>query len=399
MNVKLRIKKPIGVVLFCGAGGSSLGMEEAGVSVDLGVNHNAQAIESHAANFPTCQNLREDVFQALPNRVWGSDRPLDVLWASPSCTHFSRARGGSPVSDQERSLANIVLLWAKECRPRITIVENVSEWVSWGPLNADNKPDKARAGEFFRAWVSSMESLGYDVEWRILRACDYGTPTIRKRLYLIARRDGNEIAWPRPTHGPGRDLPWKTAADCIDWSLPRGQSIFNRKKPLADATMRKIAEGLNKFVLGNQTPFILNLSHGGRLERIDEPMRTVTSTPKGGDRILVTPQLGEGGDSSSSQRVAAFLIAYYSGGGSSSSLASPLSAVVTKARHGLVCATLDGRVVQDITLRMLTPNELLAAQGFKPGYRLVGSKADQIRQIGNSVCPPVAEAITRANLD
>lgn len=375
-------------------------MEDAGVSVDLAVNHNAQAIESHAANFPTCRNLREDVFQALPNLVWDADKVLDVLWASPSCTHFSRARGAVPVSEQERSLADVVLLWARDARPRVVLVENVSEWVGWGPLDAAGKPDKARAGELFQRWVRSLEMMGYEVEWRVLRACDYGAPTIRKRLYLVARCDGSGVAWPRATHGPGCDLPWRTAADCIDWSLPRGRSIFGRKKPLADATMRRIAEGMVKFVLECPRPFILNLSHGGRLEPLEAPMRTVTATPRGGDRLLVTPHLGNSGDDSpSGRRVAAFLTSYYSGGGGASPLSAPMSAVVTRARHGLVCVTLDGRAVLDVTLRMLTPDELMAAQGFRPGYRLVGSKADQIRQVGNSVCPPVAEAIARANLD
>lgn len=445
------------VVLFAGAGGSCTGIAAAtGQSPMLAINHNPIALASHAANHPATRHLCEDVFQAQPWRVWHQGQDLWLLWTSPDCTHFSRAKGGAPVSAGRRSLADAAIDWAAQARPRVLMLENVPEFLTWGPL-IDGQPDKTRAGEHFRAWVLRLQLLGYRVEWRVLRACDYGTPTIRKRLYLIARCDGRPIVWPEPTHGPGL-LPYRSAAECIDWS-DMGTSIFNRPRPLAEKTMARIFEGLRRFVVEAPEPFILNLSHGGRLESLAEPMRTVTAGPKGGDRALVMPWLqstanGEragqaprvgdiqdplatvtatgspgalgvawlakhyGGPRSvcgSDLRaplgtvttqdhhslVAAYLVQYYGTGGQGSHPADPLPAVVTKARHGLVTVTLQGQewAVQDITLRMLKPRELARAQGFPDDYQILGTTAEQIAQIGNAVCPPVAEALVRANME
>jgi len=440
------------VVLFAGAGGSCTGIAAAtGQSPMLAINHNPIALASHAANHPATRHLCEDVFQAQPWRVWPQGQGLWLLWASPDCTHFSRAKGSAPVSAGRRSLADVVIDWAAQARPRVLMLENVPEFLTWGPL-IDGQPDKTRAGEHFRAWVLRLQLLGYRVEWRVLRACDYGTPTIRKRLYLIARCDGRPIVWPEPTHGPGL-LPYRTAAECIDWT-DLGTSIFTRKRPLADATMRRIFAGLQKFVVDCPRPFLLNLSHGGRVEPLGEPMRTITAHPKGGDRALVVPWLTKLYGTSQAGRdlqapapsisaqgqhealtvawlakhyggprsvcgsdlrqplgtvttqdhhslVAAYLVQYYGTGGQGSHPADPLPAVVTKARHGLVTVTLQGQeyAVADIALRMLKPRELARAQGFPDDYQILGTTAEQIAQIGNAVCPPVAEALVRANME
>lgn len=478
------------VVLFAGAGGSSLGIAQAtGQEPDLGVNHNFQALATHQRNMPTGRVLCEDVFQALPHRVWPTGRPLDLLWASPDCTHFSRAKGAAPVSAGRRSLADVVIDWAAHASPRLIFLENVPEFLGWGPLDADERPIKARAGEFFQAWLRRLQLLGYRVEWRVLRACDFAVPTIRKRLYLIARRDREPIVWPEPTHGPGL-LPYVPAASCIDWS-DLGRSIFTRSKPLADNTLRRIFQGLVKFVLEAPAPFLVNLTHGARLESLSEPMRTVTAAHRG-EKALVVPWVqstanGEKAGQAARTRalteplhttyatgspgalvvpwlaknyggpravcgsdlgrplgtvtttdhhalcvpwlsqlygtaragralsdpmpsisaqgqhealVAAYLVQYYGSGGQGSRPQDPLPAVVTKARHGLVTVTLQGQewVVRDITFRMLKPDELKLANGFPADYELTGTIAQQIEQVGNAVCPPMARLLVEANL-
>jgi DNA (cytosine-5)-methyltransferase 1 len=227
---------------------------------------------------------------------------IDLGWYSPQCTHFSNARGGKPMSDQERSQAQVVVMWAKQVKPRCIIVENVVEFLTWGPLHEDGpnkgRPIEARKGEFFRDWVRDLEAEGYVVQWKALKACDYGVPTIRKRVYIIARR-GVTPPWPLPTHGPDRSKPWRGAWECIDWDLPC-PSIFltpeeakkqRCRRPLAAATLARIAEGVKRFVLESPRPFLLQLSHGGRLHPVDKPIPTITSTPKGGDLVLVSPTL------------------------------------------------------------------------------------------------------------
>lgn len=213
-----------------------------------------------------------------------------------NCKHFSKAKGGKPVSKKIRGLAWVVVRWAKEVRPRIICLENVEEFQTWGPLGQDGRPCPDRKGLTFRRWVGQLRALGYVVEWRELRACDYGAPTIRKRLFLVARCDGAPIVWPAPTHAkePAKGsglLPWRTAADCIDWSLPC-PSIFERDRPLAEATLRRIAHGLKRFVIDAATPFIVPVTHQGdnRVHSIDEPLRTITSA-KRGEPALAAPTI------------------------------------------------------------------------------------------------------------
>jgi DNA (cytosine-5)-methyltransferase 1 len=288
-------------------------------------------------------------------------------------------------------------------RPRFLSLENVAEFETWGPLNDDGQPAKARAGETFGEFVAALAGLGYAVDWRVLCAADFGAPTIRRRLFLVARRDGQPIRWPEPTHGEGRPRPWRTAAECIDWSIPC-PSIFGRKKPLAEATCRRIAAGIVRFVLsakpflavpGNRLVAAFIAQHyGGQVGKsLRSPLPTITATDH---HSLV--EVRTGGDG---KRFASFLTSYYSEGGTSSSLRRPMPAVVTHDRHGLVRVTLDdGAQLEfgDIGMRMLQPRELARAQGFPDSYRLEGTKREQTARIGNSVVPQLAAAIVRANL-
>jgi len=218
-----------------------------------------------------------------------------------NCTHHSRARGGKPRDSKLRSLAWVGVNWAQQVQPRVIFLENVPEFLSWGPLyqrgdllaDGTEIPEKLidtpipeRRGETFHSFIAALTLAGYKVEWKSLRACDYGAPTTRDRLYLVARCDNEPIVWPEPTHGPGRAKPWRTAHECIDYSIPC-PSIFGRKKDLAEATQRRIAEGIKRYVLGARRPFIVNLTHGGRLEDIDEPMKTITAAHRGEKAIVV----------------------------------------------------------------------------------------------------------------
>lgn len=347
--------RPRVVDLFCGAGGTSLGVELGiGHSPVAAIDHWDYAIQVHAKNHPDTLHFREDVFEVEP---WIAARGMevDLLVGSPDCTHFSVAKGAAPRSAGRRALADVFVKWARQVRPRIIILENVREFTGWGPLDDAGQPIKERAGEDFRRWVGELEALGYRVEWKLLRACDFGAPTSRLRLFVVARCDGQPIAWPEPTHGPGRPAPHRTAAEIIDWSIPC-PSIFDRKRPLADATLRRIAAGIHKFVLNNANPFILCLSHGGRLEPISDPLRTIT-TAKRGERALVAPtlvQVGYGEREGQAPRaldiqkplgtvvsgaskvglVSAFLAKHYTGV-VGTSLTQPIGAVTTTDHHSL----------------------------------------------------------------
>lgn len=285
---------------FAGGGGASTGIFMAlGRHPDVAVNHDGEALAMHEANHPTTEHIREDVWAIDPEKAMGH-RQVGLLWASPDCKHFSKAKGGKPVSKKIRGLAWVVTKWAAKVRPRVICMENVEEFKTWGPLirNAAGEwhPDPARKGEYFVRFVARFRKLGYAVEHRELRACDYGAPTIRKRLFLIARRDSLPIVWPAATHGDpkslpvqaGKLLPWRTAAECIDWSIPC-PSIFERKKPLAEATMKRIAKGIQRYVIDAASPFIVNLTHHGsdRVESLDEPLRTVTGAKRGEKALVV----------------------------------------------------------------------------------------------------------------
>lgn len=278
---------------FAGGGGAGLGIEQAmGRPVDYAINHSAKALAMHRINHPgTTHLLHSDVWEVDPRDV-AQGRPIDLAWFSPDCKHFSKAKGGRPVSPRVRGLAWVVIRWAELVRPRIIILENVEEFQTWGPLMDDGKPCPDRKGSTFHGWVDKLRDRGYQVEWRELRACDYGVPTIRKRLFLIARCDGMPIVWPEPTHGPGL-LPYRTAAECIDWSIPC-PSIFDRPRPLAENTLKRIAAGIKRYVIDDPSPFILPIAHYNGCNTahdINQPLSTITSNPKGGAHALCVPTL------------------------------------------------------------------------------------------------------------
>ncbi len=300
---------------FAGGGGASVGIELAtGRPVDIAINHDPDAVAMHDVNHPYTLHYIEDVFAVDPVEVTGG-RPVGIAWFSPDCKHFSRAKGGTPVDHKVRGLSWVILKWALSgASPRVIFMENVEEIKTWGPLmevtnqfgRKEYYPDPDRKGETFDgfvamltdgiernhpAWLEACEfleispdskeaarlldGLGYKLEYRELRACDYGAPTIRKRFYLIARRDGQPIVWPEPTHGKGKK-PYRTAAECINWSIPC-PSIFGRKKPLVDNTLRRVAFGINKFVLKNPKPFIVQLNFNNTPQEADRPMTTQTT--------------------------------------------------------------------------------------------------------------------------
>jgi DNA (cytosine-5)-methyltransferase 1 len=450
------------VDLFAGAGGWSHGWREAtGVEPLVAVNHCAHAVHLHRLNHPTTEHFLEDVWSVDPATAVAGRR-VDWLHGSPDCTHFSRAKGGKPREQKIRGLAWVLVDWARASRPRFLSIENVAEFETWGPLDAEGQPIKARAGEAFREFVAALRGLGYAVDWRVLCAADFGAPTIRRRLFLVARRDGQPIRWPEPTHADPskRDLfsaglqPWRTAAECIDWSIPC-PSIFGRKRPLAPATCRRIAAGIVRFVLQGR-PFLVQTGYGERRGQaprvldlaqplgtvvaggakhalvaaflqqnftgmVGKPLRVPVPTITARDHhslvaahLTTIDQQGNvtGGNGAAAAPmstittksrhavVAAFLTQYYGTGGQHSRVDAPLPAVVTRARHGLVTVEIDGvdYAIADIGLRMLEPRELARAQGVPDSYVLEGTKAEQIARIGNSVVPQVAAAIVRANL-
>lgn len=283
---------------FAGGGGASTGIEMAlGRSPEIAINHDPDAIAMHTVNHPSTEHYCESVWDIVPRDVVAG-RPVGLVWLSPDCKHFSKAKGSTPVSKKIRGLAWVALRWAAQVRPRVIMLENVEEFQTWGPLLIDSegnaRPDPAKKGRTFNSFINALRRQGYKVEWRELRACDYGTPTIRKRLFLIARRDGAAIVWPKPTHGApdsaevkARKLqPWHTAADIIDWSIPC-PSIFERKRPLAENTLRRIAKGLERFVINAAEPFIVKCNHTStrtvydcfRGQGINEPLQTVTASP------------------------------------------------------------------------------------------------------------------------
>ena len=311
---------------FAGGGGASTGIEMAiGRSVDIAINHDPNAVAMHTTNHPDTLHYCESVFDVNP-QLATAGRPVGLAWFSPDCRHFSKAKGSKPVEKEIRGLAWIVIRWALAVRPRVMMLENVEEFKTWGPLivSADGgqRPDPERAGETFEAFCGMLSGgipaghpalvecceflgiaadgmqaqqlvagLGYAVDYRELRACDFGAPTIRKRFFMVMRCDGVPVTWPEVTHADpkspavqaGKLAPWRTAAECIDWSIA-APSIFGRKKPLAENTLKRIARGIQRFVLDNPAPFIVKCNHTStrsgydcfRGQSLNEPLQTIT---------------------------------------------------------------------------------------------------------------------------
>jgi len=282
---------------FAGGGGASVGIEWAlGRSPDVAINHDAEAIAMHAANHPRTQHYTEDIWKVDP-RVVCRTRPA-LAWFSPDCKHFSKAKGGKPVDKKIRGLAWIVIRWAKAVKPRVILLENVEEFEDWGPLGPDDRPDPLKIGLTFRIWKGKLEAIGYKIEHREIVASVYGAATTRKRLYLIARCDGLPIVWPAESDELAL-TDRRLAADCIDWSLPtysifltkREGRKYGVKRPLVPNTMRRVARGLQKFVIDNPRPFIVPMQHANRPVGVDEPLQTVTT--QGNKFNLITPFLTE----------------------------------------------------------------------------------------------------------
>ncbi|WP_312462333.1 DNA cytosine methyltransferase [Comamonas sp.] len=297
---------------FAGGGGTSTGLEAAfRRPVDIAINHDPEALAMHAANHPHTKHLCESVWDVKPAEVTGN-QPVALVWLSPDCKHFSKAKGGTPVNKRIRGLAWVGMRWVAVCKPRVLMLENVEEFQTWGPLivgeDGKARPDPARRGKTFQSFVRQLKAHGYQVDWRELRASDHGTPTIRKRLFLVARRDGLPITWPEQTHAEATDrrvlagklAEQRSAAECIDFTLP-AQSVFDRKRALVDNTMRRVAKGLWRHVLTSATPFIvgqsapfLNEHANGSNQRTmpaDEPLRTICAQVKGGHFSVVAPTL------------------------------------------------------------------------------------------------------------
>ncbi|MEK5070284.1 DNA cytosine methyltransferase [Sporosarcina sp. FSL K6-1508] len=384
---------------FAGGGGASTGIEMAtGLSVDIAINHDPAAIAMHKLNHPDTEHYCESVWDVDPVAAVRG-RKVGLAWFSPDCTHHSKAKGGKPVKQEIRGLAWIAVKWALAVKPRVIMLENVEEFQDWGPIH-EGKPVKELKGKTFQSFVKTLEVLGYLVDFRKLQACDYGAPTTRERLFMIARCDGKPITWPEPTHRDPQSLavqskrakPWRTSSEIIDWSIG-APSIFERKKPLVPNTLKRIERGLKKFVMEADNPFMASDDVAAYLisyytERtesevrglsLDTPLHTITA---GGNRFAI---------------VYAFLTKYY-GQSTAQGLNEPLHTITTKDRFALTTCITNGKQIVDIGLRMLQPHELFAGQGFPKSYQHPGTKAEQIKRVGNSVPPPFADALVRANL-
>lgn len=284
-------EEDISVDLFAGGGGASIGTESAlNKPVTIAINHDPVAIAVHQDNHPSTEHYTCDIFEVDPVTACRGRR-VRHLHASPDCRHHSRAKGGKPVSDSVRSLADVVVVWAAKVSPAVITLENVPEFADWGPLDKEGKPNREKRGQTFRRWKGDLEALGYAVEWKVLHAHHFGAPTSRKRLFLVARNDGEAIQWPSPTHGPGLK-PYRTAAECIDFSIP-GKSIFGRTKDLAEATHRRVATGFVEFVLHNPRPYIVTLRNHVAPRGDDQPLTTVSA--QGNHHARITPILVQTG--------------------------------------------------------------------------------------------------------
>lgn len=435
LQIALALKHELVVDNFAGGGGASTGIEAGiGRAIDIAINHDPVALAVHQMNHPETEHHTSDIHEIQPRAVTG-DQPVGLAWFSPDCKHFSKAKGGKPVSRRVRSLAWVVVRWAAQVRPRVIMLENVEEFQDWGPVGSDGMPCQKRRGMTFKQWVRQLRRLGYAVEWRQLRACDYGAPTIRKRLFVIARCDGRPIVWPAPTHGPDL-IPFRVAAECIHWSIPC-PSIFTRRRPLAENTLRRIAHGIRRYVIEAAEPFIVGLAHGthstrpgSRVHGLGEPVRTIhagggnfalcapymvntrngeragqkprtrsleapfwTVTGTGSQQALVAAFLAKhyGGNESPGwpltrpistvttqdhhHLVQAFMIKYY-GQGVGQTCSEPMHTLTTKERFGLVTVAGEDYAIADIGMRMLQPRELFRAQGFPDEYRIDGLRPD-----------------------
>ena len=444
--------------LFCGGGGTSTGMinafHRAGVNDYqlIGVNHWNIAIETNKLNHPFEKLYCSTIQNVKPREAVPSGR-LHFLWASPECTNHSRAKGGRPKDEQSRATAWDILKWAQELYIDRIYIENVIEFLEWGPIDSKGRPMASKKGETFRAFVAALESLGYHVDWQAMNAADFGAPTSRVRLIIQAVRGRGKIVWPEPTHAkePGMfgEKPWRSAREIIDWSIP-GKSIFARKKPLAENTIRRIESGIRKYWGEWAEPFLVILRGTkdsqcrASVRRLDVPLPTISAGGihagivepflvryNGGDdrhhpinepvpvldcsnrygmvEPLFIPQQSAGTVkpvSNPLSTVAAagaisivepFMVKFYGNERGAESLNDPIDTICTKDRFGFVRGYLvefnGARYVLDIRFRMLQPHELAKGMGFPADYKFAGKKKDQVKQIGNAVSPNLSEAL------
>ena len=404
-----------GVDLFCGGGGTSSGLVSAARELDtpldlLGVNHWDVALNTYANNFPELRAPeQEDIYNLSPFKYF-PDGYLDLLVASPECIYHSVARGYGPCNEQSRSGAKQILEWLKRIHVERVLIENVKEFVDWGPLDKNGHRIKALKGIEFQAFLRSLDTLGYVYEWRILNCADYGDTTTRKRFFLMAKKGRDQIIkWPEPTHSEHQnDLftdanPWNPTSSIIDWSVP-GKSIFNRKVPLVDKTLARIEHGLRTY---GGKDFLIKYFGTGKSESIAKPVTTILAN--GNHHALVQP-----------------FITIYKGQSKTRSLDLPLPALTTQKnmylstpmvstslveplRRKLGITSLDDPLAMvkffrdtpglDIMHRMLTPYELAAAHSFPADYKWSGTSTDIVKQVGNSVPHKTAKALCKALLE
>lgn len=468
----------ISIDCFAGGGGASVGYEMfTGKPVDIAINHDPEAIRMHRMNHPNTLHLTEDIFTVdLKKHVAG--RKVDFMWTSPDCTSHSKAKGDTPRESGLRMLPWSVFYHSVSVEPEVVMMENVEEIQKWGPLDNKGKPIKLLEGTYYNMFIRSfteglkeeppadlmtlisqsmkwgkidkngrplntenagkfdslkehmIKGLGYDFKCKTLVAADFGAPTTRKRWYAVFRNDGKEIKFPEPTHNKEQ---WLKCGDYLDWS-DLGKSIFNRKKPLAEATQKRIANGIKKYILDNPHPYIVKDEnaysfliqyHGeqkngeSRGQLLTEPIKTIDTSNRYGlvtafvtkfyktgigqccDEPLhtITTSPGHFGI------VSAFLIKYY-GQGCGQVCNDPLGTITTKDRFGLVTVVIDGEryIIKDVFLRMLKPEELKILQGFPKDYiidRDIDFKPypikEQVARIGNSVVPIMAKALVSVN--
>ena len=412
---------------FAGGGGASTGIELAsGRTVAIAINHDPDAILMHKTNHPYTEHLQASVWDVDPVAVCRG-RPVGLAWFSPDCKHFSKAKGAALVDRNIRGLAWIVLRWAALVRPRVIMLENVEEFQTWGPVRK-GKPVKSKAGQTFRKWKQQLEDLGYVIEHRELVAADYGAPTTRKRFVLVARCDGKPIVWPERTHAPrdsdevksGKCLPWRSAAEIIDWAIP-GYSIFESKqeilerygvkvvRPLAENTMRRVIRGVDKFTIRSGEPFIIQQKFDNQAQDISRPLTTVTAV---GAHELCNPVMApftfsntggsvgaDAGDPVHTVRTggggqilsAANLIQYHTEQTENvraAGLGAPINTVDASNRYGLTCANLVEYYGNGVPLDLSEPMHTVTAHDrealvsahiqkyFDGGYKGCGDRAD-----------------------
>lgn len=442
-------------------------MEKAGLNVDIAINHDPMAILMHKTNHLNTLHLTEDIFEVdLSKYLKPTDR-VNVMWASPDCTSHSRAKGSQPRENGLRILPWSVYRLCKQIKeitgelPKILFMENVTEIQKWCPIDENGKPISNLDGICYRCFIEAMTTgsfipnyeccsyccykstfsnpLFFDFKSTELIAADYGAPTTRKRWYAVFRSDGKEIKFPVPTHnkdGSNGLKKWVPVSEVIDWT-DLGKSIFDRKKPLADATQRRITNGIRKFIINNHNPFIVpqkeatafliqyhseTIKGDARGQTLNEPLQTIdTSNRYALVTAFITKFYKTGIGQSCDEPlhtittspghfglVSAFLGKYYSGCENIQSVERPLDTITTRERFGLVSVVIKGYpyIIEDIFLRMLKPEELKLAQGFPKDYIIerdyTGKKypvKEQVARIGNSVVPAVAAAIARANLE